>query len=65
MLCRIVNLVIKWIRVMGQSIVTDTHFSKLFKDMTALLTKDKLNKSLDALNIALMDSYLQRRYMQQ
>lgn len=58
---RVVKLVVKWINVMGESLVTEPSFNKLFQELTKMLVKDGHTDALDALNQAFVQSYLSRR----
>lgn len=58
---RVVKLVVKWIEVMGQSLVAEPSFNKLFQDLTKLLVKDGQTDALDSLNQAFVHGYLSMR----
>ena len=58
---RVVKLVVKWMKVMGQSLVTEPAFNKLFQELTAMLVKDGQTAALDSLNQAFVQGYLSKR----
>ena len=48
-------------KVMGQSLVTEPAFNKLFQELTAMLVKDGQTAALDSLNQAFVQGYLSKR----